>query len=104
MRKIKDAFKKLFQVETGSLKILSIRSAIWSFLGKGGSHLIRIAGNLVLTRILFPEAFGLMATASTVVLVVQLFSDTGMNIAIIQNPRGDEPEYLNSSWVIKIFR
>lgn len=104
MKKILQLIKTFLGAESDSLKILSIRSAVWSVFGKGGSHFLRITGNLILTRILFPEAFGLMATANVVMMVVQLFSDTGVNIAIIQNPRGDQPEYLNTAWVIKICR
>ena len=101
---VKKILESLFQRNANSLKLLSIQSAFWSVLGKGSSHFIRVAGNLILTRILFPEAFGLMATASTILLIVQLFSDTGINIAVIQNRRGDEPEFINTAWVINIFR
>lgn len=104
MLKIANSIKAFLGAETSSLKFQSIRSAVWSVFGKGGGHFLRIAGNLILTRILFPEAFGLMATANVVMTIVQLFSDTGVNIAIIQNPRGDRPEYLNTAWVIKICR
>ena len=104
MLKITQRIINFFKRETTSLKFQSIRSAVWSVFGKGAGQIIRVIGNLILTRILFPEAFGLMATANVVVMVVQLFSDTGINIAIIQNPNGDKPDYLNTAWVIKIFR
>jgi O-antigen/teichoic acid export membrane protein len=97
-------FKHFLSKETSSLKLLSIRSAFWSVLGKGGGSILRIAGNLILTRILFPEAFGLMATANAIHLILQLFSDTGVNLATIQNPRGDQDAFLNTAWIIKIFR
>lgn len=100
----KDLYTGLFKSKTDSLKLLSIRSAIWSLMGKGGSHIIRLAGNLILTRILFPEAFGLMATANIVLVMAELFSDTGVKTAIIQNPRGAEPAFLNTVWVINIVR
>lgn len=100
----KDFYKKIFKNNTDSLKLLSIRSAMWSIMGKGGSHVIRLAGNLILTRILFPEAFGLMATANIVLVMAELFSDTGVKTAIIQNPRGAEPAFLNTVWIINIVR
>jgi O-antigen/teichoic acid export membrane protein len=101
---IKDLYTRIFKSKTDSLKLLSMRSAIWSLLGKGGSHIIRLSGNLILTRILFPEAFGLMATANIVLVMAELFSDTGVKTAIIQNPRGAEPAFLNTVWVINIIR
>jgi O-antigen/teichoic acid export membrane protein len=81
-----------------------MRSAIWSVLGKGGAYTIRIGGNLILTRILFPEAFGLMATANTILLLIQFFADTGVKTAIIQNPKGNESEFINTAWIINILR
>lgn len=104
MKKIKEQINKLFKLDTDSLKLKSIRSAIWSLLGRGGAHFIRLASNLILTRILFPEAFGLMAIANIVLLMVQLFAETGVQVAIIQNPNGDKPEFINTVWIINIIR
>ena len=82
----------------------SIKAALWSLVGKGGSNAIRLLSNLVLTRLLFPETFGLMGTAVSLMLMVQLFTDTGTRISIIQNPRGSEPVFLNTAWTIGIIR
>jgi O-antigen/teichoic acid export membrane protein len=87
-----------------SLKLQSMRAAFFSIVGRGGGHFLRMVGSLVLTRLLFPEAFGLMATASVVLAMVQLFSDTGVRTAIIQNPRGGEPEFLYTAFFISIIR
>ncbi len=65
---------------------------------------MRLASSLVLTRILFPEAFGLMATANVFLAMIQLFADTGVKTAIIQNPKGGEPAFLNTAWIISICR
>jgi len=99
-----NSIKLFFKDDTTSLKLLSIRSAIWSILGKGGAYIIRIGGNLILTRILFPEAFGLMATANTILLLINFFADTGVRTAIIQNPKGSESEFINTAWIINILR
>ena len=87
-----------------SLKLQSMRSAFYSIVGRGGGHFLRMVGSLILTRLLFPEAFGLMATASVVLAMVQLFSDTGVRTSIIQNPRGGEPQFLNTAFIISIAR
>jgi O-antigen/teichoic acid export membrane protein len=101
---IKKHFQTLMKPSERSLKTKSIRAATWSILGRGGSHIIRMAGNLILTRILFPEAFGMMATANMAFTMVNFFSDTGVKTAIIQNPNGAEPEYLNTAWIITLVR
>jgi O-antigen/teichoic acid export membrane protein len=33
-----------------------------------------------------------------------LFSDLGIAPSIVQNPRGDEPKFLNTAWTIQLFR
>ncbi len=81
-----------------------MRAAAWTVLQKGASDALRMAGSLILTRILFPEAFGLMATVTTVLVMIQLFADTGVQLSIIQNPHGAEPEFLNTAWIISIGR
>ncbi len=104
MNKLNQYFRLLLKPEERSLKIKSIRAAVWSLLGRGGSRVLRLASSLILTRILFPEAFGLMATASVILAMLQLFADTGVRTAIIQNPRGAEPEFLNTAWIVSIGR
>ena len=83
-----------------SLKLKSMRAALWSFLEKGCSHALRIIGSLILTRILFPEAFGIMATSHIVIVMIQLFTDVGVKTAIVQNPKGAHREFLDTAWVI----
>ena len=87
-----------------SLSSKSFKAAAWSLVGRGGGELLKLVSSLILTRLLFPEAFGLMGTAISVMIMVQLFTDTGTRLSIIQNPRGGEPEFLNTAWMIAIMR
>ncbi|WP_017653696.1 oligosaccharide flippase family protein [Fortiea contorta] len=87
-----------------SLKKLAIRSAIWTIAGYGANQIIRFASNLVLTRLLVPEFFGLMALVNTLRVGIELFSDLGISQSIVNNKRGDEPEFLNTAWTLQIIR
>jgi O-antigen/teichoic acid export membrane protein len=87
-----------------SLKNLAIKGTIWTVVGYGGSQAIRFGSNLILTRLLFPDLFGLMALANTFIVGLHLFSDVGIRPSIIQNPRGDDPEFLNTAWTIQVIR
>lgn len=80
------------------------RSASWIVLGYGASQGIRLASNLILTRLLFPEAFGLMALISVVTIGLTLFSDVGIAPSIAQSKRGDDPDFLNTAWSIQVVR
>ncbi len=80
------------------------RGASWVFLGYGAAQALRLASNLILARLLFPEAFGLMALISVVTIGLMLFSDIGLGPAISQNRRGDDPDFLNTAWTLQIIR
>lgn len=82
----------------------AVRGSFLTFAGFGAGMVLRLASNLVLTRILFPEAFGLMALVTVVMTGLQMFSDTGIATAILQNRRGDEPDFLNTAWTVEIGR
>ena len=68
------------------------------------SQIIRLGANLVLTRLLFPEAFGLMALVSVVLVGLAMFSDMGVGPAISQHPRGDERAFLDTAYSINVAR
>ena len=81
-----------------------IRGTAISLAGTGGQQLLRLLSNLILTRLLFPEAFGLMALIQTFIVGLQMFSDIGVRPSIIQNKRGEDPDFLNTAWTVQIIR
>ena len=87
-----------------SLKKLAIRGTIWTVVGYGTSQLLRFGSNLILTRLLFPKLFGLMALVNIVIIGLHLFSDIGFGPSIIQNKRGDDPDFLNTAWTLQVIR
>lgn len=89
---------------TPSVKKLAIRGAVWTIIGYGSSQVLRFGSNLVLTRLLFPELFGLMAIVNVFLTGLHLFSDLGLNASIIQSKRGDDPVFLNTAWTLAILR
>ncbi len=87
-----------------SLKALSVRSTLWTMTGHGSNEFLRLLSNLVLTRILIPEDFGLMLLVNVFLMGLQLFSDVGIGPSIIQNKRGEEKSFLNTAWTIQVGR
>ncbi|MGL6208493.1 MAG: oligosaccharide flippase family protein [Paracoccaceae bacterium] len=65
---------------------------------------LRLGSNLILTRLLFPEAFGLLALMNVVLVGLAMFSDVGVGPAISQSPRGDEPGFLDTAFTINVAR
>lgn len=80
------------------------RAGLWIIVGFGGQRIIQFASNLILTRLLFPEAFGLMALANVFLIGLAMFSDVGVKPAIIRDARGTDPAFLNTAWTIQAIR
>ncbi|MEM9809264.1 MAG: oligosaccharide flippase family protein, partial [Cyanobacteria bacterium P01_D01_bin.56] len=87
-----------------SIKKLAIKGAIWTFLGYGMGQFLRLLNNLLLTRILAPEVFGLMALVTTFRIGLELFTDIGIIQNVIQSKRGDDPDFLDTAWTIQLIR
>ena len=87
-----------------SLKKQAVRGTIWTVFGYGSSQGLRFAGNLILTRLLVPDLFGLMALVQIFIRGLSLFSDIGIRPSIIRSDRGDDPIFLNTAWTIQVIR
>ena len=81
-----------------------MRGTLFTLLNFGGSKVLRLASNLILTRLLFPEAFGMMALVAVFTGALEMFSDTGIKSSIIQSKRGHDAAYLNTAWTVQILR
>jgi O-antigen/teichoic acid export membrane protein len=87
-----------------SLKRRVLNAGMWSLGGFALSLVMRLGSNLLMTRLLAPQMFGVMAIASTVMIGLAMFSDVGLRQSIVQSKRGQEPDFLNTAWVIQIMR
>jgi O-antigen/teichoic acid export membrane protein len=89
---------------TQSLKRRTIDSAIWTLLGYGANQALRFGSNLILVSILEPQFFGLMAIINILLVGISLFSDVGITQSIINNPRGEERDFLDTAWTTQVIR
>jgi len=65
-----------------------------------GSLTIR---TIILARLLVPDDFGLMAIATLSILLVERFTESGIDSALVQR-RDDIRKYLNTAWTMQIVR
>ncbi len=91
-------------MSSATIKKQAISGTAWTILGYGTSQSLRLGSNLILTRLLVPELFGLMALVSVFLMGLNLFSDVGIYPSIIQNKRGEDPTFLNTAWTIQVIR
>jgi O-antigen/teichoic acid export membrane protein len=75
-------------------------------LGSGSfiEQLFRLGRNMLLARLLAPEAFGTMAIILSITSVFQTLTDVGVREALIQNPRGAEEGHVGAAWWLAIGR
>jgi O-antigen/teichoic acid export membrane protein len=87
-----------------SIKKLAIRGTVWTIASYGASQILRFGSNLILTRLLAPDVFGLVGLVYVFIVGLHLFSDIGIGTSIIQNKRGDDPAFLNTAWTMQVIR
>ena len=78
-----------------SFRQKAAKGILWSVIQKWGREAISFLILMVLTRLLAPEAFGLVALAAIFTDFLETFLDQGLSAAIVQ--RADlEPEHLDT--------
>jgi O-antigen/teichoic acid export membrane protein len=87
-----------------TLKQLATHGSIWTIAGYGCTQVLRFGANLVMAKLLFPEAFGLMAIVNGVMQGLVMFSDVGIGQSIIRHARNDDPEFYNTAWTVQVVR
>lgn len=87
-----------------ALKSRAARGSVWTLVGFGCGQGFRLLNNLILWRLLYPEAFGIMSLVYVCLTGLTMFSDIGIGPSIVQSERGDDPSYLNTAWTIQVIR
>lgn len=87
-----------------NLKKKVFSAGAWSLASYFFNYAFRLGSNLLMTRLLLPETFGIMAVAMVVITGLVLFSDVGLRPNVVRNERGDDRSFLNTAWVIQIVR
>jgi len=81
-----------------------MRSGSFTIISFGLQQVVRFGSNLILARLLFPEAFGTMALVTVLLIGLTMLSDMGITPAIQSSARGDDPAFLNTAWTMNIGR
>ncbi len=76
----------------------------WLMAGFAIGQIARLLANIALAAILFEEVFALMAIVSAVMFGLAMFSDIGLKANVVQHPRGDDPDFLNTAWTLQVMR
>lgn len=76
----------------------------WILVGHFFSLALRFVGTLILSRVFYPEIFGLLAVIAAVQMIITLLTDIGLKQAIVQSKHGGEQSFLNTAWSVQVLR
>ena len=83
-----------------SLRGLAIGAAKLELIAYVFGQALRFCSGLVLSRLLFPEAFGLSVIVGLVSQGLAMVSNVGASQSVVQSPRGDESVFLDTAFTL----
>lgn len=81
----------------------AIKGISWMTALRGVTRVVSFVKVAILARLLTPSQFGVFAIATIVLSIWDIFTETGINIFLIQSKEVIN-EYVDSAWVISILR
>ncbi|MCU0862760.1 MAG: oligosaccharide flippase family protein [Planctomycetes bacterium] len=86
------------------LRQAAVRGTLLTMLSVGVGQGLRFVSSVLLTRLLFEEAFMVMGMVNATVQGLAMFSDVGFGLRIVQSPRGDDRDLLDTVWTLQVIR
>jgi O-antigen/teichoic acid export membrane protein len=87
-----------------SLRWKFVQCILSTLINLAGGQVLRLVSNMILTRMLFPEAFGLMALVNLFLMGLAMFSDIGIGPGIVQRKGALTPAFLQTAWTVQVLR
>lgn len=83
---------------------LIMRGAFWTIGAYGASVGLRFGTNVLLSRLVVPEIFGIMLIINTLRNGIELISDVGIGQNIVHHPQGEANSFRDTAWTIQLLR
>jgi polysaccharide transporter, PST family len=87
------------RIDTGGYSGVAARGTVIAFGGQITRMVLQIGGTAVMSRLLSPADFGLVAMAATVTAFVGIFTDMGLSAATIQKARVTQESVSTLFWL-----
>jgi O-antigen/teichoic acid export membrane protein len=85
--------------------VLTLRGSFWTFVGYGSSQVLRLLAVLILAKhFLGPAEFGLAALVTSFLAGLDMLSDLGVGMDVVQHPRGDEIAFVSTAFWMQAAR
>lgn len=72
--------------------------------GFGVIALIRLASSVILTRILSPDAYGLVTIVASIVFTIEMLTDLGIATLMVRHKDAESEGYLATLWTLRFLR
>src|SRR4030042_2236902 len=81
----------------------TIKGVSWVGALRVFTRILSLVKTIVLARLLLPNQFGIYGIAALIVAFLEILTDTGINVFLIQE-EDDVEHYVNTAWVVSILR
>ena len=94
--------RKILKGDT--LKSRTMKGGAVALAGFGAAQTIRLVSNLIMTRLLAPDAFGLMGVTLVLHIWIGMMSDLGIDASVVRSKNGEAPEFLATARTLQLAR
>lgn len=102
LKKIKEIFKNL-RTPGESLSSRAVKGGFWVFSLRITDRVFQLIRTIILARLLSPKDFGLFGIALLVLSMLETFTESGFQHALIQK-KGETRIFLDTAWTIGLIR
>ena len=83
----------------------AVHGSTWTIVGYGSTQLARLITTVLLAHLLLgPKAFGLVALVTVFLSGLEMLSDLGVGLDVVQHKRGDDLDFINTAFLIQAGR
>ncbi|NHZ70176.1 MAG: oligosaccharide flippase family protein [Proteobacteria bacterium] len=100
---MRNLFRALLKADGGGIFGQAMSAGFWAAALRIILRFSMIIRTIILARILAPDDFGLMAIATLAIALLERFTQSGFESALVQQSDDIEP-YLNTAWTLQIVR
>lgn len=97
-------FGRLLVAKPNTLKIRAYRAVGVTIVGHCTSVALRFVGSIILTRILSPDLFGILAVITSVQMLIALLTDIGVRQVLVQSANSENTRFQDTAWTLQVLR
>ena len=79
-------------------------ASAWTVSSMGAMSVLRLVSQMVLSYLVVPEYFGVIALMRTFLVLLEMLSDVGIRASVVYHRAGEDSAFLNTAWTLQILR